>query len=220
MKDFKYILRILLWASLVVLLFSACDDPSDNSAVSGAESEVSEESSEEVSGTEQEVSVSEDKCVYSVSVTDGIGNPVEDVVIYITGSSFEDTKTTNSKGNAKFTADKGEYKINIEVPDNYYCSLHEYILTPEESSVTVSLVNKNGVSGKLQAYSALGEYCEYDYYEVNEGLYCAYVADGEMTYFLFVPTRPGTYEIYAETDVEIEIGFYGSLYLVLQDTLY
>ena len=222
MKDFRYILCVIGCFSLsALLLFSSCDHTNNSSSiVSDTENGISEDTSAQESISEPEVSVSEDKCVYSVSVTDGTGNPIEDVVINIIGSSYEDRKTTNSKGSAKFTADKDEYKINIDVPAEYYCSLNEYVLTPEETSVNFIFVNKNEVSGKLLAYSPSDDYVEYDYYKVDEGMYFAPIADGEMTYFLFVPTRPGTYEIYAETDTEIEIGFYGSLYLVLQETLY
>ena len=221
MKDFKYILRILLCFTLVLLLLASCDITSNTSSTdSDTESDVSEEVSAQESVTEPDVSVSDEECVYSVSVTDGAGNPIEDVIIHISGSSFTDAKTTNSKGSAKFTAKKDEYTVKIDVSDKYYCTRDEYTLTAEESSVTFTLIKKNGVSGQLQAYSPSNEYLECDYYEVNEGMYFAPVIGGEMTYFLFIPTLPGTYEIYAETDTETEIGFYGSLYLVLQDTLY
>lgn len=221
MKDFKYILRAFIFTLLVLLLLASCDTMGNiSSPVSDEESNVSEDTSAQESDTEPEVSLPEDECVYSVSVADGAGNPLEDVIIHISGIEFTDTKTTNSKGNAKFTAKKGEYTVKIDISDKYYCVRNEYNLTEEESSVTFTLIKKNGASGQLQAYSPSNDFVEYDYYEVNEGLYFAPVTGGEMTYFLFVPALPGTYEIYAEADTETEIGFYGSLFLVLQDTLY
>ncbi|MBO7162129.1 MAG: hypothetical protein J6W15_04845 [Clostridia bacterium] len=221
MKDFKYILRILLCFTLVLLLLSSCDITSNTSSTdSDTESDVSEEVSAQESVSEPDVSVSDEECVYSVSVVDGIGNPIKDVKVLISGGIFSAFTTTNSKGSAKFTAKKGEYTVKINVSDKYFCPQDEYTLTAEENSVTVTLIKKNGVSGQLLAYSPSNEYLECDYYEVNEGMYFAPVIGGEMTYFLFVPTLPGTYEIYAEADTETEIGFYGSLYLVLQDTLY
>lgn len=221
MKDFKYILRILLCFTLVLLLLSSCDITSNTSSTdSDTESDVSEEVSVQESVSEPDVSVSDEECVYSVSVVDGIGNPIKDVKVLISGGIFSAFTTTNSKGSAKFTAKKGEYTVKINVSDKYFCPQDEYTLTAEENSVTVTLIKKNGVSGQLLAYSPSNEYLECDYYEVNEGMYFAPVIGGEMTYFLFVPTLPGTYEIYAEADTETEIGFYGSLYLVLQDTLY
>ena len=221
MKDFKYILRILLCFTLVLLLLSSCDITSNTSSTdSDTESDVSEEVSAQESVSEPDVSVSDEECIYSVSVVDGIGNPIKDVKVLISGGIFSAFTTTNSKGNAKFTAKKGEYTVKINVSDKYFCPQDEYTLTAEENSVTVTLIKKNGVSGQLLAYSPSNEYLECDYYEVNEGMYFAPVIGGEMTYFLFVPTLPGTYEIYAEADTETEIGFYGSLYLVLQDTLY
>ena len=221
MKDFKYILRIFLCFTLVLLLLSSCDITSNTSSTdSDTESDVSEEVSAQESVSEPDVSVSDEECVYSVSVVDGIGNPIKDVKVLISGGIFSAFTTTNSKGSAKFTAKKGEYTVKINVSDKYFCPQDEYTLTAEENSVTVTLIKKNGVSGQLLAYSPSNEYLECDYYEVNEGMYFAPVIGGEMTYFLFVPTLPGTYEIYAEADTETEIGFYGSLYLVLQDTLY
>lgn len=218
MKDFKY---ILLCFTLVLLLLAACDTTSNTSSpVSDAESDAFEEFSTEDGVSEPDVSSSEEVSEYLVYVVDGTGNPVEDVNVLLSGGVFQAFTTTNSKGIAKFTVKKAEYKVEINFSDKYYCVRNEYNLTEEESSVTFTLIKKNGVSGQLQAYSPSNDFVEYDYYEVNEGLYFAPVTGGEMTYFLFVPALPGTYEIYAEADTETEIGFYGSLFLVLQDTLY
>ena len=218
MKDFKY---ILLCFTLVLLLLAACDTTSNTSSpVSDTESDAFEEFSTEDGVSEPDVSSSEEICEYLVYVVDGTGNPVEDVNVLLSGGVFQAFTTTNSKGIAKFTVKKAEYKVEINFSDKYYCVRNEYNLTEEESSVTFTLIKKNGASGQLQAYSPSNDFVEYDYYEVNEGLYFAPVTGGEMTYFLFVPALPGTYEIYAEADTETEIGFYGSLFLVLQDTLY
>ncbi|MBR2914336.1 MAG: Ig-like domain-containing protein, partial [Clostridia bacterium] len=200
---------------------ASCDTMGNTSSpVSDAESDAFEEFSTEDGVSEPDVSSSEEVCEYLVYVVDGTGNPVEDVNVLLSGGVFQAFTTTNSKGIAKFTVKKAEYKVEIDFSDKYYCVRNEYNLTEEESSVTFTLIKKNGVSGQLQAYSSSNDFVEYDYYEVNEGLYFAPVTGGEMTYFLFVPALPGTYEIYAEADTETEIGFYGSLFLVLQDTLY
>lgn len=221
MKDFKYILRVFIFTLLVLLLLASCDTMGNTSSpVSDAESDAFEEFSTEDGVSEPDVSSSEEVCEYLVYVVDGTGNPVEDVNVLLSGGVFQAFTTTNSKGIAKFTVKKAEYKVEIDFSDKYYCVRNEYNLTEEESSVTFTLIKKNGVSGQLQAYSSSNDFVEYDYYEVNEGLYFAPVTGGEMTYFLFVPALPGTYEIYAEADTETEIGFYGSLFLVLQDTLY
>lgn len=221
MKDFKYILRVFIFTLLVLLLLASCDTMGNiSSPVSDAESDAFEEFSTEDGVSEPDVSSSEEVCEYLVYVVDGTGNPVEDVSVLLSGGVFQAVTTTNSKGIAKFTVKKAEYKVEINFSDKYYCVRNEYNLTEEESSVTFTLIKKNGASGQLQAYSPSNDFVEYDYYEVNEGLYFAPVTGGEMTYFLFVPALPGTYEIYAEADTETEIGFYGSLFLVLQDTLY
>lgn len=221
MKDFKYILRVFIFTLLVLLLLASCDTMGNTSSpVSDAESDAFEEFSTEDGVSEPDVSSSEEVCEYLVYVVDGTGNPVEDVNVLLSGGVFQAVTTTNSKGIAKFTVKKAEYKVEINFSDKYYCVRNEYNLTEEESSVTFTLIKKNGASGQLQAYSPSNDFVEYDYYEVNEGLYFAPVTGGEMTYFLFVPALPGTYEIYAEADTETEIGFYGSLFLVLQDTLY
>ena len=219
MKDFKY---ILLCFTLVLLLLAACDTTSNTSShVSDTESDAFEEFSTEDGVSEPDVSASDEECVYSVYVVDGTGNPIEDVNVLLSGGVFQAFTTTNSKGIAKFTVKKAEYKVEINFSDKYYCVRNEYNLTEEESSVTFTLIKKNSVAGQLIVHSPSDDdYTEHDYFEVDEGMYYAPVDCGEMSYFLFVPSRPGTYEIYAETDTEAEIGFYGSIYLVLQDTLY
>ena len=86
MKDFKYILRAFIFTLLVLLLLASCDTMGNiSSPVSDEESNVSEDTSAQESDTEPEVSLPEDECVYSVSVADGAGNPLEDVIIHISG---------------------------------------------------------------------------------------------------------------------------------------
>ena len=141
MKDFKYILRILLCLTLTLLLLVACDTASNTSSpVSDAESDISEEFSAEESVSEPDVSVSDEECVYSVYVVDGIGNPIEDVNVLLSGGVFQAFTTTNSKGIAKFTVKKAEYKVEINFSDKYYCVRNEYNLTEEEISFIESMI--------------------------------------------------------------------------------
>ena len=89
----------------------ACDTASNTSSpVSDTESDISEEFSAEESVSEPDVSASDEECVYSVYVVDGIGNPIEDVNVLLSGGVFQAFTTTNSKGIAKFTVKKPNTK--------------------------------------------------------------------------------------------------------------
>ncbi len=163
---------------------------------------------------------SDKECEYSVCAVDGNGDPIANMIVQVSGEDFSVMKTTNSKGIAKFTAKKGKYTVSFVSPaKEYFYDAEKCVLTANVTSITVPLLEKAVVSGQLYAHSTVvDDYIEYDYYEVVEGMCYAPVSDGEMTYFLFVPERAGTFEIYASADTEVEIGYYGSPHYVLQSS--
>ncbi len=194
------------------------DDSDDNGS---EDSDAPDENSAKPENSQPTNNDNSDKeCEYSVYAVDGNGDPIANLIVQVSGKDFSVMKTTNSKGVAKFTAKRGEYTITFVSPaKEYFYDAEKCVLTADVTSITVPLLEKAVVSGQLYAHSTVvNDYIEYDYYEVGEGMYFAPVSDGEMTYFLFVPERAGTFEVYATADTEVEIGYYGSPHYVLQSS--
>lgn len=159
---------------------------------------------------------------YSVTAIDGNGDPIANVIVQINGSDYTGMKTTSAKGVAKFTANKGEYTITFVSPaKDYYYDTKQCVLTDSVTSITVALLEKAKVTGSVNAYSPkLDDYKEFDAYHISEGMMYAPVSDGEMTYFIFVPTRSGMFEISATGSSEVELGYYGMPIYVHQSSLF
>ena len=159
---------------------------------------------------------------YSVYAVDGKGNPIANLIVEIKGDGYSGMKTTSAKGVAKFTAEKGKYTIKFVSPaKDYYYDTDKCVLSESVTSITVSLLEKAKVTGSVNAYSAkVDDYKDCPAYDISEGMLYAPVTDGEMTYFIFVPTRSGTFEISVSGDTELELGYYGMPIYVHPNSLY
>ncbi len=202
--------------------------PADNSSddVSTGEEETSKPS-----GNDNETSKNEsnnnnnnnsNEAEYSVYAVDGNGNPIANIIVQISGKDYSGMKTTSAKGVAKFTAKKGEYTIKFVAPGkDYYYDTEKCTLTESVTSVTVALLEKAKVTGSVNAYSTkLDDYKEFPAYEINEGMLFAPLSAGEMTYYIFVPLRSGTFEVTVSADTDVELGYYGMPIYVHQYSLF
>lgn len=159
---------------------------------------------------------------YSVYAVDGNGDPIANLIVQISGSGYSSMKTTSAKGVAKFTAEKGDYTFSFISPSkDYYYEKSECVLSKTVTSVTVVLLEKAAVTDTVNAFSKKnGEYKKYPAYEISEGMLYAPVEDGEITYFIFVPTRSGTYEVSVSGGSELELGYYGMPIYVQQNSIF
>lgn len=186
---------------------------SNNSSDNGDNNSTPSENSQNGNETEAE---------YSVTAIDGNGDPIANLIVQIKGDDYSGMKTTSAKGVAKFTAKKGEYTITFVSPaKDYYYDTKQCVLTDSVTSITVALLEKAKVTGSVNAYSPkLDDYKEFDAYQISEGMMYAPVSGGEMTYFIFVPTRSGMFEISATGSTEVELGYYGMPIFVHQNSLF
>lgn len=207
---------------------NSCDSsaPADNSITND---ESSKEETSKSAGDNNETSKNENsngnssnEIEYSVYTVDGNGAPIANLIVQISGDDYSGMKTTSVKGVAKFTAKKGVYTIKFVSPGkDYYYDTDKCILTESVSSITIPLLEKAKVTDSVNAYSPkLDDYKEFPAYEINEGMLYAPVTDGEMTYYIFVPTRSGTFEVTVSADTDVELGYYGMPIYVHQNSLF
>ncbi len=190
----------------------------DNSTDNGDNNSDSSENSKPSDNTDNNKKDAE----YSVTAVDGNGDPIANLIVQIKGDDYSGMKTTSAKGVAKFTAKKGEYEITFVSPaKEYYYDTSKCVLTESVTSITVYLLEKAKVTGSVNAYSPkIDDYKEFDAYQISEGMMYAPITDGEMVYFIFVPTRSGMFEISATGSSEIELGYYGMPVYVHPNSLF
>ena len=94
------------------------------------------------------------------------------------------------------------------------------VVTPESPSLTVRLGGVPTPGEEIYAYSeALGDYKEYNALRISEGNYFINVDAQDMTYYLFVASRGGTFRLSADESLPISIGYYGSTSFVLTESV-
>ena len=73
---------------------------------------------------------------------------------------------------------------------------------------------------EIYAYSAaVDDYVPYNAGKLSEGEYWSALSAGDMTYFLFVASRGGVFRIWADEQLPLSIGYYGSTSFVLTESV-
>ena len=199
---------LLLSACLLLgaaLSLTACDGGSD--ATETDADTVSDTVAESIAETQaSEIS-------YTVSVKDHAGQPVKDVVVRILKDGEEvKMNVVKADGTASFKLAEGDYTFTLSAPSgSYYYDTDECKLSTASPSAAVTLYAKAEETLSLWAPSPQSEEGkQQDAYLVGEGAtHAQLVGGGEMTYFVFVPTRGGIYEISYIADGALDLGYYG-----------
>lgn len=164
---------------------------------------------------------------YRVSLKDDMGEPVASgaiVAFYQEGVQVA-MQVCDENGVAAKTLPSGNYTVQPQFTtgeNNYYYPENNLALTPENTSLNITLYPKaNG-----EATDLIIPHTEIDEdgwpvttfdperdtkhaYHLGEGGTYVTLTPGERTYFLFVPTRGGIYEIYVESGSGCTVGYYG-----------
>ncbi len=210
-KSFKH--SALLWTACLLLgatlAFSSCDG---NTGATDTDADTDAATSD---GTVAE-SIAETvapEITYTVSVKDHAGQPVKDVVVQILkGEEEMKMKVAKADGTASFKLTEDDYTFTLSAPSgSYHYDTDACKLSPASPDATVTLYAKAEETLSIWAPSPLNEEGkQQDAYLVGEGAtYGQLVGGGEMTYFIFVPTRGGIYEIGFIADGAADIGYYG-----------
>lgn len=155
--------------------------------------------------------------VYSVTVVDGLGNPFTSGVIvrFMQDGAQVTMQVVNENGVAEKDLEDGNYTVELEFTgdEEYFYDTGSLILSPENKSATVTLMNT--VSGEPRQLAAPEGMA--DAYQVTEGATYVSLTPGARTYFLYTPTVAGTYE-FSVVDCDAAIGYYGAPHFVQSES--
>ena len=154
---------------------------------------------------------------YKVTVKDALGNTYgkETMVEFYDGNEKVGVQICDENGVAKKTLAKGTYTIKVTSTDKDVAYYHEEAkVTGSKTSIEVLVSNMLGEEPEVLFVS--GD--ETDAYYVNAGCTNVELAEGQRSYFLFVPTEAGMYEFSVEADSKTEIGYYGAPHFVQENS--
>lgn len=157
---------------------------------------------------------------YSVTVTDAFGNPCTDGIIvrFMQNGQQVSMQVVNENGNVTKELEDGEYTVELQFTDKnaaYYYDQTDLTMTAEKKALEIVLYNAiSGEPAQINALSlATGAHKDHPAYGVSEGGTYVELIPGERNYFLFAPTRSGTYE-FSVQGAEAAIGYYGATHFV------
>lgn len=155
---------------------------------------------------------------YKVTVKDAVGNPYTSgiVVKFMQGGKQVAMQACDENGVAEKKLDSGKYTIELNFTDSereYYYE-EGITLTAKENEKDVILAYK--VSSEPETLYVGSE--EFEAYPLEQG--CTYVEleKEARSYFLFTPTKAGTYEFSVTDDSNTQIGYYGAPHFVQQNS--
>ena len=154
---------------------------------------------------------------YKVTVKDALGNTYgkDTIVEFYDGDTKAGMQICDENGVATKTLAKGTYTIKVTSTEkgvSYY--YEETQVTGSKTAVEVIISNMLGEEPEVLFVS--GE--ETDAYYVNAGCTNVELAEGERSYFLFVPTEAGMYEFSVVCDSKTDIGYYGAPHFVQENS--
>lgn len=221
-----WLLCVLMLCS--VLMLCACkgdeEKPGESTTSSQPSTEATDPSTEGTEpSTEPTDPAAPGNAYYKVTLVDGLGNPCGDkmLVTFMKDGNKVSMVKVDAQGVALKELPQGEYTVVVSSTDadaSFYYAEESAVLTAEKTETTIALYNEQGET--FQSISAvsqtLGQAVPYDAYYVSAGSTHVYLTADDRAYFLFVPTEPGTYEIYV-SDNTATLGVYGGTVNFVQE---
>lgn len=221
-----WLLCVLMLCS--VLMLCACkgdeEKPGESTTPSQPSTEATDPSTEGTEpSTEPTDPAAPGNAYYKVTLVDGLGNPCGDkmLVTFMKDGNKVSMVKVDAQGVALKELPQGEYTVVVSSTDadaSFYYAEESAVLTTEKTETTIVLYNEQGET--FQSISAvsqtLGQAVPYDAYYVSAGSTHVYLTADDRAYFLFVPTEPGTYEIYV-SDNTATLGVYGGTVNFVQE---
>lgn len=145
---------------------------------------------------------------YTVTVVDGLGNPMDSVIVKFINSDGETkTRITEKDGVAALkNVIAGDYAVYIEKGfSDAVITNGRYDLTAEVTELRLILRDETKTA---DIYGDIpdGSFA----YNIGVGSYTAPINPGETSYFVFYAQKSGTYRVsLTTTDENVKIGYYG-----------
>lgn len=192
----KRIIALTLVLALACTLFAACGKPSDTP-------------------DEPQDATPTGDAAYSVSVVDGLGNPVTEGVIvrFMQGAQQISMQTVNASGVASKELPAGDYTVELKFTDAdaaFYYDESALTLTSANRETTVTLYQGVDENAGRQLFAQGKETTAY-----SVGVGCTYLplTAGERNFVLFTPTEAGKYQ-FSMVNSDDALGYYGAPHFV------
>lgn len=154
---------------------------------------------------------------YTVTLLDGKGKPVGGLnVVFYSGDKQVAKQTGNKQGVSKVTLERGTYTIKVEGTKLNY-DPKAAVVSANSPSLTLILAAAIDTSKSYKLDVTLPDETEkrYTAYYLSEGAAYVTLTPGDRTYFMFEPTRDGTYR-FASSNTYAKIGHFGTDMFVYQ----
>lgn len=188
---------------------------------SDAEDDVTGQGSDTDSESESETQPAIETLAYTVTVIGSDGNPRQGamVVILKNGEAIV-TSPTLADGTLTAELEVGEYEVKLLNLLGEAYRTEGCVLTPESTALTISLCGLPTAGEEIFAYSASADdYIAYDAKRVVEGRTMVTLSTDDMTYYLFVSSRGGTFKLSMDKDLPVSIGYFGSTSYVMTESV-
>lgn len=154
---------------------------------------------------------------YTVTLLDGKGNPMGGLpVSFYSGDTQVAQQTGDKKGVSTVTLDGGTYTVKVGGTELHYDE-KVAVVSAGKPNLTLILAPDYDTSESLKVLDPLTDKLVKTYYLPEGAVYVPLTA-GERNYFLFEPTRGGTYR-FAASNTYAKIGYYGASDFVMQFNL-
>lgn len=148
---------------------------------------------------------------YTVTLLDGKGNPMGGLpVVFYVGDKQVAKQIGDKKGVSRVTLERGTYTVKVEGTELKY-DQKAAVVSVNNPNLTLILAAPINTSKTYKLVVTQPDETDKTYKApyLSEGAVYATLAAGERTYFMFEPTREGTYR-FASSNTYAKIGHFGT----------
>lgn len=173
------------------------------------------------SETESDTEPAPETVTYTVSVIGSDGNARQGATVrFVKNGEQVGTAVTAAGGVATAELLPDTYDVEIANLFGETYSKQNCTVTPDSTALTVTLYGLPTAGEEIYAYSeTVGDHKAYVPYNISEGSYMISPSAEDMTYYLFVSSRGGTFKLSLDKELPISIGYYGSTSFVLTESI-
>lgn len=148
---------------------------------------------------------------YTVTLLDGKGNPMGGLpVVFYVGDKQVAKQIGDKKGVSRVTLERGTYTVKVEGTELKY-DQKAAVVSVNNPNLTLILAAPIDTSKSYKLDVTMPDETDrrYTAYYLSEGAAYVTLTAGERTYFMFEPTREGTYR-FASSNTYAKIGHFGT----------
>lgn len=222
MKKLK-LLPLILIVALALCAFIACEEENTEPCVEHVDENGDGKCDKCSELVEIEEEVEEPQKVdYSVTVTNGLGTPISDLIITLyKGDEQISMKVTDENGKVSFNAvEKNSYTYTVVSPSGEELSYEQDKCILNETTLSSTTVCYDNLGEEVEIY---GSYFDEEKNKIDslpsntvgnnivEGVYVLNLSAEKDTFLVFIPHRTGKIKVSLSTEEEsAKVGYYGT----------